>query len=96
MGDLDDLIRNLERMKGTRNVIFDELFNVKFMTMHTEFVTIDDMFDATGFKIESDEDFDNIPENELDKFICAHTQFSSWKEMLGKAGEEYMLRELGL
>lgn len=96
MVDLEDLARNIKKMSGTHNVTFDELFNVKFMTEYTEFVTIVDMFGSSSFKVDDEEDFDNIPEEELDKFIRDHTRFSSWKEMINKAAEDYIIRKLGI
>jgi len=96
MVDLEDLARNMEKIEGTHNVPFDDLFNVRFMTEYTEFVTIDDMFESAGFKVDNEEDFNNILEEKLDKFIREHTRFSSWKEMLNKAGEYYIIRNLGL
>jgi hypothetical protein len=65
------------------------------MVKYTEFVTIEDMFEASEFNLESNEDFDLIPEEQLDKFVSIHSRFSSWREMLDKAGEEYILRKLG-
>jgi hypothetical protein len=85
----------LDQLKNTREVNFDELFNVKFMTKYTEFVTIEDMFDASGLDIQSNDDFDLVPEEQLDKFVRDHTRFSNWREMLDKAGEEYVFRKLG-
>jgi hypothetical protein len=78
---LEKLKEGLTKLKSTHEVCFDELFNVRFMTKYTEFVTI--------------EDFDLIPEEELDEFVRSHTRFSNWREMLDKAGEEYVFRKLG-
>jgi hypothetical protein len=50
---------------------------------------------ASEFQLESNEDFDLIPEEELDEFVRSHTRFSNWREMLDKAGEEYVFRKLG-
>jgi hypothetical protein len=92
---LEKLKEGLTKLKSTHEVCFDELFNVRFMTKYTEFVTIEDMFGASEFQLESNEDFDLIPEEELDEFVRSHTRFSNWREMLDKAGEEYVFRKLG-
>jgi hypothetical protein len=53
------------------------------------------MFDASGFKIESPEDFAAIPDAEWDQFIRDNTTFASWEAMLGEAGGEWAARKLG-
>jgi len=51
-------------------------------------------FEASGFKVESQADFEAIPEAEWENVIQAHTSFSSWREMQEKAGVEYAERKL--
>jgi len=59
------------------------------MTKYTQFKIIDDMVEKSPFKVESEEDFKNIPDKEWDKFVKERTSFQNWDEMLAKAGEEY-------
>ncbi|MFB3766582.1 MAG: hypothetical protein ACE14P_15240 [Methanotrichaceae archaeon] len=66
------------------------------MNKYTDYSSIDEMFDASGFKVESNEDFDKIPVDKLDKFIKEHTKFPTWEKMIGTAGEEYVIHKLGL
>jgi hypothetical protein len=53
------------------------------------------MFEASGFKIESIEDFAAIPDVAWDEFIRAHTSVSTWEAMLGEAGGAWAARHLG-
>lgn len=71
-------------------VSFDVMFDIGFMTQHTPFSSFEDFMTASGFKIESQEDFEGILGVEFDEFISSRTEFSSWDAMLSKAGEEYM------
>jgi hypothetical protein len=66
------------------------------MRRYTDFPTIEAMTDASGFKIESQEDFEAIPDAEWDVFVRSRTRFSTWKEMQAKAGEEYVVRRLNI
>ncbi|MCJ7774435.1 MAG: hypothetical protein MUP22_15030 [Desulfobacterales bacterium] len=72
------------------NVSLTELLNNTFISHHSTFSCIDDFFEASGFKIESREDFEAIPDDEWDQFINQNTSFNNWKEMLKAAGEEWV------
>ncbi len=76
------------------NVSLDKLFNKGFMAKYSNLQTIDEMFDKAGFVIESEGDFTALPEETLSSIVKQHTSFSSWEEMLGKAGEEHMGNEI--
>jgi len=62
----------------------------------TDFPTIQAMADASGFKIESKEDFEAIPDVEWDVFVRARTRFQTWQDMQSKASEEYVVRRLNI
>ena len=50
---------------------------------------------AGGFKVESQEDFEAIPDTELDRHIAATTKFKNWKDMLNEATTQYAAKKLG-
>lgn len=100
---LDKLEKQLKQMqKGakelsrTKNVSFGELFTPSFMRKYTSFSSMDELLNAGGFKVESQEDFENIPDNEFDKHIAANTKFKNWEDMLSEATSQYAARKLGL
>lgn len=100
---LDKLERQLKQMeKGvkelerTNHVSFSELFTPTFMIKYTSFSSIDELLQAGGFKADSQEAFEAIPDDLLDKHISTITKFNSWEEMLGEATEQYALKKLGL
>lgn len=99
---LDELEKQLKQMeKGvnelsqTNQVSFKDLFPISFMRKYTSFSSVNELLDAGGFNIESQEDFEAIPEHELNKHIAAVTKFSSWEDMLGEATSQYALKKLG-
>ena len=100
---LDKLEKQLKQMKKgaeelsrTKQVSFDKLFTASFMKKYTSFSSIDELFKMGGFNIESQEDFEAIPEAELDKHITTTTKFKSWEDMLGEAASQYTIKKLGL
>ena len=99
---LDKLERQLKQMeKGakelerTKHVSFSELFTPAFMRKHTSFSSIDELLQTGGFKADSQEAFEAIPDDLLDKHISSTTKFNSWEEMLSEATEQYALKKLG-
>jgi len=87
--NLDKLTNKLESLKK-QEVSFNELFPSAFMMKYTQFKTINEMVEKSPFKVESGEDFKNIPDKEWDDYVKGKTSFQSWNEMMGKAGEEYL------
>lgn len=99
---LDDLVksfeqmeRNAEELENNSFVPFDKLFNSNFLKKCSSFSSFEKLLDAGNFNIESQEDFDAIPLEKLDKHIASVTSFSSWNNMLEQATSEYITSELG-
>ncbi|WP_195617352.1 hypothetical protein [Clostridium paraputrificum] len=99
---LDEFQKQLKQMEkaardleNTHSVSFDELFKSSFMRKYTNFSNFDEFLKAGNFIVNSQEDFEAIPDNEMDLHVNKTTSFSSWENMLSKAGEEYTLRKLG-
>ncbi|MHB1651379.1 MAG: hypothetical protein ACYCVD_02745 [Desulfitobacteriaceae bacterium] len=42
------------------------------------------------------EDFDAIPNEEMDAHVAKTTQFDSWEEMMSEAVKNYTAKQLGL
>ncbi len=89
--ELDKLQKNAERLNGTNEIPFDELFTASFMTKYTKFGTINNFFDATPF---DSSNLDEIDESELDVFVQQNTTFPNWQEMLGEASEIWTKNQL--
>lgn len=93
---LNDLADRAKRLDGTHNVPISELLTPGFLAGCSRFASADQMFQASGFKIESADDFKAIPDAEWDMFIKNNTSFGSWQEMLQAAGAEWTRKQLGL
>ncbi|QHT45577.1 hypothetical protein M662_03290 [Bacillus sp. SB49] len=97
--DFEKIIQQMEKganeLENTKSVSFDELFHDGFMKKYTSYSTISEFFNQSPFGIEEDKDFDNIDENELDKYVSENSSFCSWNQMLEEAGAEYSWKKLG-
>ncbi|CAN5301549.1 hypothetical protein BH23BAC3_BH23BAC3_18830 [soil metagenome] len=74
---LDKLQRKAKKLHGEHDLSFDELFNKSFMKRYTQQSTIDEFFEAGGFKFDNDEEFENLPEEKLDQHVQASTKLKS-------------------
>ncbi len=90
----NEMSDNLAALDGTHNVPFAELFPASFMARYTSFGTMDEMLQKSGFPVESQADFEQIPDDAWDKFVAQNTRFPNWQAMLKQAGEEYVSKKL--
>jgi len=93
----DELNKQLKKLKKAvndlskeKNVSLDKLFTSKFMMQYTNFSNFEEFLSAGNFVVNSQEDFESIPESELNAHVRKTTKFSSWRDMLNKAGEIYL------
>ncbi len=85
-------INGLDKLQKNLN----ELVNDSFISNCSSFSNLDDLFKASGFKAESQEDFDAIPDDEWDSFISSNTSFNNWQDMLQAAEAEWTKKKIGL
>ena len=86
MSALEQIVRQLE----SGNVPLDELLNSNFMMKYTQFQTAQEFADTSSFDFSNIESIDS---NDLDKFVSAHTKFTSWQEMLNHAAAEWIQKQ---
>lgn len=93
---LGKLAKNAAKLDGQHNVPVAELLTPAFISQHTQFASADELFEQSGFKIESQEDFSAIPDEDWDKYIRSVSNLNSWQAMLSKAGEVWITKQMGL
>jgi hypothetical protein len=93
---LNELSHAAESLDGNHEVPIAELLTPGFLAKHSQFASLDDLIAASGFKVESAEDFKAIPDEPWDQFIKSNTDFDSWTEMLPGAVAEWTAQKLGL
>lgn len=93
---LDELSNSAKELDGEHHIPVSELLTDDFVSQHTSFSSADEMFRASGYEIQTQEDFAAIPDIEWDTFIRSISSFDDWQSMLGAAGQEWAKRKLGL
>lgn len=92
---LHNLARKAEEIDG-QHIPVSEILTDSFVSQNSSFSSAGKMFKASGFKIETQEDFAAIPDNDWDNYIRSVSSFDSWQSMLDAAGHEWAKRKLGL
>ena len=87
---LNKLSENLKNIEAEQTVPLTDILTDSFIQKKTPFLNLTDLFDKAGFKVETNEDLEAIPDEIIDKFIQANSEYKSFQEMLGSAGKEYM------
>ena len=93
--DLRRLQQNAQKLSGKKQVSFSELFTRAFMQKYTRYSSLDALLEAGGFQARTNDEFDAIPQKELDAHIAKTTKFKNWEEMLNEATSQYITRQLG-
>jgi len=93
---LEHIKDRLDEVSGENSVSFEDLFSSSFMEENTSFTSFEELLTSGGYVVESQEDFEAIPEEQFDEHISAHTNFTSWEEMLSEASSEYISNKLDL
>lgn len=92
---LNTIGKNANKLDG-QSVPFTEILNNDFIQKHSSFNSFDDLVEASGFTVESQEDFEAIPDDKWDDFISQKTNFNSWQDMMDSASAIYAKKHLGL
>ncbi|EOM8197082.1 hypothetical protein ACNGUS_004559 [Escherichia coli] len=91
---INRLQKNLESIGETKELRFDELFNADFLSNCSSFTSLKDMFEKSGFKVETPEDFKAIPDDEWEQFITENTSYDSWADMQRDAAVKLLNKRL--
>ncbi|AYC51936.1 hypothetical protein EI976_05390 [Bacillus licheniformis] len=73
----------------------NELFTDSFMKKNTKFSSLDEMLDKSPFTIETQQDFESIPDDLWDDFVRENSKFFNWEEMQQEAANKYVAKQLG-
>src|SRR5947207_15498547 len=92
---LEDLKNKFESVSGQHSVPLNEMLTPDFLATCSTFASAEEMFERSGFKVESQEDFAAIPDEPWDDFISANTSYLNWQEMLKAAGAAWTKARLG-
>ena len=86
---LKELQQNIKNVTGRREVPVTDLLTDNFIRQHSDFQSLQAMFDASSIKT-----LDEVGSEKFDTFISIHTEFRSWNEMIRVANADSIKRKL--
>jgi len=98
---VEEIIEGFDNTEGESNrlqktgknsedpITFTELFTSEFMRLYTQYESIEELLSSGGFEVNSEEDYEAIPDEDIDAHVAKTTNFCSWKEMLTEAIKAY-------
>jgi hypothetical protein len=93
--ELNSYADKIKNLNGT-TVNFDVLFSSRFMESHTNVSSFEEFLEKGNFIVETEEDFEAIPDDVFDAYVQSSTDFSSWEEMFDAATDDYLDDQLNL
>ena len=90
---LDELARNAHELSKQKEVSIYELMNNQFVSHHSKFGSLDELLAAAG--IHNQQQFEEYPDEKLDKFIAENTDLSNWTSMQEDAMTSWLSKNLG-
>lgn len=91
---LDQLEKNVSELSGTSSIPLGDLMNPGFISSCSQYSNFEELIEASGFKVASEEDFAAIPDQEWEQFIQKNTSYEGWIEMQEAAGMSYITANL--
>lgn len=73
---------------------FDDAFDTKFMKKYTNCKNFEQFLEHGRFNIKSQKDFEDLPEDIMDKYVAKNTKFASWREMIDAATDRHLKRSM--
>lgn len=90
LSGLKKLSENIKKIESEQTVPLTDILSDSFIQSKTPFSSLSELFEKGGFNVESNEDLETIPDEELNGFIASHTNYETFQEMIGDAGAIYM------
>ena len=90
----DKLQKNASGLSDTNSIPLGDLMNPSFISSCSQYSNFEELIEASGFKVESKEDLEAIPDQEWEQFIQKNTSYEGWIEMQQDAGIRYLTANL--
>ncbi|MCD9539591.1 hypothetical protein [Photobacterium carnosum] len=92
---LKKIEKSMTELDGKHEVSLLELMPDSFMSKNSNYTSLQELFDSSGFKIDSVEDFSEIPDEKWDAYINSSTTFENWDQMQEEALNLYIGSKIG-
>lgn len=94
LSGLKKLTNNAKALQGSGGVSLTEILNDSFIQSNTPFNDLNELFEKGGFKFETLEEFEAIPDEDLNAFIASISEYATFQEMVNAARVAFMRSKL--
>lgn len=92
----DELKRKLEKLNELQGSIpLTEVLSQDFLSINTPFKSLEDLFAKGGYSVNSDADYEAIPQQDLDNFVAKNTSYKNWQELINAGMSSYITKKAG-
>lgn len=77
-----------------KKIPLGELLPPEFVASSSKFSSVQELFDASGFTVNTQEDLKAIPEDKWNAFIVANTSYGDWQELLSAATAKWIAKSI--
>lgn len=86
---LEAITNSVQEIDGREIIPFVKIFTPSFLASCSNFTSVEELFSASGFKVNTQEDLEAIPDVEWNSFISDNTSYQNWAEMLNAAVNQW-------
>ncbi|UGA54941.1 hypothetical protein [Vibrio sp. VB16] len=92
--NIDQIMRNSEKVNAKSELSIKELLNDDFLLEKTDLRNIQEIFSILGKSEVTEKSFDEITDEDWEHFINNHTSFKNWEDMLSNATGFYIKKNV--
>ena len=94
LGDLKGLADKSAELSKGNNINIESLLNDELIQKFTNFASVQAFLEKCPIDLKNIANLQDLDNNKMDSFVNDHTNFSNWKELLGKVTETFLSGKL--
>lgn len=91
---LDELSKRLKKLSQVSKIPLTEMLSPQFISSCSRFKDAQELFEASGYPVNTAEDLAAIPDAEWDTYIRENTSYPDWASLYKSAGDEWVAGKL--
>jgi len=94
LGDLKGLADKAAELSKDNNIDIESLLNDELIQKFTNFESVQAFLEKCPMDLKNISNLQDLDNNKMDSFVNDNTNFSNWKELLGKVTETFLSGKL--
>lgn len=90
----ETMTANAEALDAGSQPALSDLLPDVFMQQYTAFDSLGAFYDASPWPIDSESDFADLDERDVDEYVAEVTAFDDWSAMFGTASQQWFVAQI--